>query len=82
MASMAWGMTGTAAAAAEGPQAQLEDGGARLFCFARNVGEADRGKSRAQPLRPRAAEAQPVSVIKPFEEAVKDMVSRGAKETG
>jgi hypothetical protein len=39
-------------------------------------------KSRAQPLRPRAAEAQPVSVIKPFEEAVKGMVARGAKETG
>ena len=38
MASMAWGMTGTAAAAAEGPQAKLEDGRTALFCFARNGG--------------------------------------------
>ena len=44
MASMAWDMTETAADAAEGPQAQLEDGAARLFCSARNVGEAGRGK--------------------------------------
>jgi hypothetical protein len=82
MASMAWDMTGTAAAAAEGPQAQLEDSGARFF-FSRGMLAKPTGeKSRAQPLRPRAAEAQPVSVIKPFEEAVKGMVSRGAKETG
>lgn len=31
MASMAWDMTGTAAAAAEGPQAKLEDGEVRSF---------------------------------------------------
>lgn len=53
MASMAWDMTGTAADAAEGPQAQLEDGTARLFCSARNVGEAGRGK------KPRTAVAAP-----------------------
>ncbi len=33
MASMAWDMTGAAAAAAEGPQAKLEDGKGRPFLF-------------------------------------------------
>ncbi|KTE19254.1 hypothetical protein ATE67_14720 [Sphingopyxis sp. H050] len=48
--SMAWDMTGTAVAAAEGPQAKLEDGAARLFCSARKAACAP--AERAHSLSP------------------------------
>ena len=42
--SMAWDMTGAAAAAVVRPEASAEDGGGALFCPARNAGAAGRGK--------------------------------------
>ncbi len=83
MASMAWDMTGTAADAAEGPQAQLEDGGARLFLFREECWRSRQGKKAAQsrcgPERRRRSRFRSSSH---FEEAVTGEVSRRAEGEG
>ena len=76
-------MTGTAAAAAGGPQAQLEDGRRALFCRARNDGAAGRGKKCAPAVAAQGAEAKPVSVIKPVARGRDGQgVAQVAKENG
>src|SRR3546814_2227873 len=65
-ASMAWDMTGAAAAAAEGPQACWRTAAPRFFASRGMAAQPPGEKRAALPLRPRAAEAKPVSVIKPF----------------
>src|SRR3546814_16879504 len=67
-ASMAWDMTGAAAAAAEGPQACWRTAAPRFFASRGMAAQPPGEKRAALPLRPRAAAATPVSVIQRAEE--------------